>query len=297
MKLIVSSISVLVLGLTITIEAAAVDPDTPAQQYSAILKEFNAVSSGMRTATTDLERKAIVEQLAACAPKFLDLAAKHPQDPIALTALRQAMQVDVSADSAAQNAWEMNRSDFPAGSIDGSAGRCVELLIRDHVLSEKLGPVVDRMRYGYRMEYDKGLSAVLEKNPHCDVQGLACLALAQFLHDRLRMIRLVDDRPELVECYDIVFGKNYLPELRRMDRTKLAARIETLFERAATEYANVKFRAGTIGEVATTELYDIRHLSVGRVAPDIVGKDQDGQAFRLTDYRGKVVLLYFWSEY
>lgn len=153
------------------------------------------------------------------------------------------------------------------------------------------------MRYGYRMHYENGLSTVLEKNPHRDVQGLACLALAQFLHDRLRMLRLIDDRPELLECYDIVFGWNYLPELQRLDRDKLAARIEALFERAATEYADVKFRTGTVGEVATTELNDMRHLSVGLTAPDIVGKDQDGESFKLTGYRGNVVLLYFWSEY
>jgi peroxiredoxin len=27
------------------------------------------------------------------------------------------------------------------------------------------------------------------------------------------------------------------------------------------------------------------------------GLDQDGRQFNLSDYRGKVVLLYFWSEY
>ncbi|MBC8352320.1 MAG: redoxin domain-containing protein [Planctomycetes bacterium] len=156
---------------------------------------------------------------------------------------------------------------------------------------------LDRMRYGYRMDYDKGLSIVLEKNPHREVQGLACLALAQFLSDRLRMLRLVEDRPELAECYKIAYGKNYLPELQRLDRAKLASRIEALFERAADDYADVKFRAGTIGETAKSELYDIRYLSVGKLAPDIVGKDQDGKQFKLTDYRGKVVLLYFWSEF
>ena len=147
------------------------------------------------------------------------------------------------------------------------------------------------------MDYDKGLSIVLEKNPHREVQGLACLALAQFLSDRLRMLRLVEDRPELAECYKIAYGKNYLPELQRLDRAKLASRIEALFERAADDYADVKFRAGTIGETAKSELYDIRYLSVGKLAPDIVGKDQDGKQFKLTDYRGKVVLLYFWSEF
>ena len=40
----------------------------------------------------------------------------------------------------------------------------------------------------------------------------------------------------------------------------------------------------------------IRHLAVGKEAPDIDGPDQDGVRFKLSDYRGKVVLLYFWQH-
>jgi len=298
MKLIISAISLpTLLILPIAVDAGQADSDTPRQQYTAIFKEYSPVSGGLRNATTDSDRKAAVERLAAFSSRFLDLAEKHPEDPIALTALRQAVQVVGSTDSAAQITWETNRADFPAGSSDGSAGRTAFLVLRDHVLSEKLGPVIDRMRYGYRLEYEKCLSTVLEKNPHRDVQALACLALAQFLNDKLRMLRLVEDRPELAECYKIVFGKDYLPELQRLGRAKLAARIETLFERAVDEYADVKFRAGTVGETAKSELYDIRHLAIGRVAPDIKGKDPDGANFKLSDYHGKVVLLYFWSEF
>ena len=54
---------------------------------------------------------------------------------------------------------------------------------------------------------------------------------------------------------------------------------------------------GTVGESAKAELYEIRHLSVGKEAPEIEGGDQDGKRFKLSDYWGKVVLLYFWSEY
>jgi hypothetical protein len=111
------------------------------------------------------------------------------------------------------------------------------------------------------------------------------------------MRELADDRPELAACYEVVFGRDYLPELHRLRRAGLARRIEALFERAATEYADVKFRAGTVGETAKSELYEIRNLTVGKVAPDIKGKDQDGTQFKLSDYRGKVVMLYFWSEF
>ena len=39
----------------------------------------------------------------------------------------------------------------------------------------------------------------------------------------------------------------------------------------------------------------IENLSIGCTAPDIVGKDHDGKEFKLSDYRGKAVLVDFWG--
>jgi cytochrome oxidase Cu insertion factor (SCO1/SenC/PrrC family) len=36
-------------------------------------------------------------------------------------------------------------------------------------------------------------------------------------------------------------------------------------------------------------------IKIGDRAPDIQGEDADGKTFRLSDYRGKVVLLDFWA--
>ena len=36
---------------------------------------------------------------------------------------------------------------------------------------------------------------------------------------------------------------------------------------------------------------------VGQPAPEIIGEDLDGVPFRLSDYRGKVVLLDFWGHW
>ncbi len=36
---------------------------------------------------------------------------------------------------------------------------------------------------------------------------------------------------------------------------------------------------------------------VGKQAPEVVGTDEDGKPFKLSDYRGKVVLLDFWAEW
>jgi len=43
--------------------------------------------------------------------------------------------------------------------------------------------------------------------------------------------------------------------------------------------------------------HDPAALQVGRVAPEIEGEDIDGEKFKLSDYRGKVVLLDFWGNW
>lgn len=41
----------------------------------------------------------------------------------------------------------------------------------------------------------------------------------------------------------------------------------------------------------------VRQLMIGKVAPEIVGKDYDGVEFRLSDYRGKITVLYFTGQW
>ncbi len=120
MKPIVAAI--LMLPLSTSSGQAQDKPAAPKQQYSALMKKYGPASGALRKASTDLERKAAVERLAEFSSKFIDLAEKYPDDPVALMALRQAVQAVGSTDSAAQITWETNRSDFPAGNTDGSAG-------------------------------------------------------------------------------------------------------------------------------------------------------------------------------
>jgi hypothetical protein len=46
--------------------------------------------------------------------------------------------------------------------------------------------------------------------------------------------------------------------------------------------------------------FDVAHREeppTGPPAPEIAGEDLDGVPFRLSDYRGKVVLLDFWGDW
>jgi len=80
------------------------------------------------------------------------------------------------------------------------------------------------------------------------------------------------------------------------DPAALARESEALLERCIAEFPDVKdwFTPNrAIGAIAEGELFAIRNLSVGKVAPEIAGKDHEGKSFALGDYRGRVVVLTF----
>ena len=289
MPRIVGGSLVLVLALAVAAAECAGQskPATPAEQYKEILKEYQVAASG--GGGSDEERRKIIARVDklrdGIALKFLELAEKNPKDPIAVDALIQAI-------------WMVNHNPYPAGGKNSPGGKALTLLLRDHVRSDKLGPICLRISSGFRGEYETFLRTVLERNPHKKVQALACLALAQFLNNRLQRLDQIKEQPELAREYEGRFGKDYLKELERKDRVKSAKEIEALFEQAGKKYGDEKVPfAGTVGEKAKAELFEFRHLFVGKQAPDIEGEDQDGKRFKLSDYRGKVVLIDFWNEY
>lgn len=61
-------------------------------------------------------------------------------------------------------------------------------------------------------------------------------------------------------------------------------------ETAAREYGDTP-----LGKKAAGWLFRLAHLQTGQVAPDFQAVDQDGKSFKLSDYRGKVVVLDFWG--
>jgi thiol-disulfide isomerase/thioredoxin len=90
--------------------------------------------------------------------------------------------------------------------------------------------------------------------------------------------------------------------LRRLDPEALDKEAEALFARVAEEDANTphndKVRPpGHLGDAAIAHLRTLRDLGVGKPAPEIVGDDLDGRRFRLSDYRGRVVVLDFGSHF
>jgi hypothetical protein len=263
-------------------------PATPAEQYQALRKEYDQASSS-GVPLTDAERLTFVGRVYkrrnALALKFLELANKHPTDPVALDALIQAV-------------WQVNTTPWPVELVgqDTARAKAFALIHRDHIRSDKLGPLCQRVAYGFGKEYETFLRAVLAENPHKAVKATASLSLGHLLNNRLQRVDLCRERAGLAKEFAGLHGKAYLAELLRQDRDRAVKEIEAAFEQAAAKYGAVRLPGGdTVADRAKAELFEVRDLRVGKEAPDIEGEDQDGKRFKLRDYRGRVVLLDFWS--
>ncbi len=111
--------------------------------------------------------------------------------------------------------------------------------------------------------YEKALKTILEKNRHPNVRTAALFALAT----------LVEGAGE-----------------ERQDEA------EGLYRRFLAEFGGPGGtpRNSLWAPLAKARLEGIRTLGVGKPAPEIEGEDLDGRPMKLSDFRGKVVLLSFW---
>jgi thiol-disulfide isomerase/thioredoxin len=103
--------------------------------------------------------------------------------------------------------------------------------------------------------------------------------------------------------------KNKAPLVRATSRYALAAIVraggadrqaeaETLFRRFVAEYDGKKDRSpveDVLLDKARGELDRIERCGLGKPAPEAEGEDLDGRPLKLSEYRGKVVLLVFWA--
>lgn len=86
--------------------------------------------------------------------------------------------------------------------------------------------------------------------------------------------------------------------LSRSEDEESEKRCVELLETIQAKYADVDLGRGQkLGDRVVRMLFAIQNLKVGKTAPDIIGKDIDEVEFKLSDYRGKVVVLDFWGDW
>ena len=75
---------------------------------------------------------------------------------------------------------------------------------------------------------------------------------------------------------------------------KATAEAEKCFERVIAKFGQVTQQGRKLEDLAKPELSELRRLTIGKPAPEIEGEDLNGRPMKLSDYRGKVVVLTFW---
>jgi hypothetical protein len=140
------------------------------------------------------------------------------------------------------------------------------VLTHDHVESSAMEELPGSLRYA---GYDIGNEAVVdalrllfEGSPVRSVQGNALFVLGAVLTD---------------------MGDKHAAEGREC------------FEVVATDFADVPYRSGTLKDAASGFLFEMDNLQIGMVAPDFEAIDENGVAWKLSDYRGKVTIIDFWG--
>jgi hypothetical protein len=143
----------------------------------------------------------------------------------------------------------------------------LELLLKDHAKSPQMAKVAQSLIYSERATAEPWLRSLLKEATEHEVKGWATYALGRVLR--------AEDRS----------GKRGIDEA------------EKLFEEVAANYDDVKGYSKSLAVVAKGELFELRNLGIGQTAPDIEGQDVDGKKFKLSDYRGKVVVIDFWGDW
>lgn len=225
------------------------------------------------------------------------------------TAARMLMSMGGSGHKDAVSDFVVNRFVDGKESLDSSASRMLGMVMQQgsHAAKQKVGnQIVEQFAdddgiVGFVQQLSRGipsgttvsfLKSLIEKSSLDSVKGNAMVTLAQLYGSVSDAKGYLKD-----DGFKAAFPKETIEFISEFDPEEYSGEIEMLLTKVKDDYGDVKTRRGTLGEMAENELFVIQHLSIGSTAPDIVGEDLDGEEFKLSDYRGKVVMLDFWGDW
>jgi peroxiredoxin len=115
------------------------------------------------------------------------------------------------------------------------------------------------------------LKAVIEKNTHRDEKAAALYALGA------------------------IHFKNFDASADRDSAAASKSKALECFQQLYADYEDVTIQGFKLSDSVAKMFFEMTSLQVGCEAPEIEGKDADGVNFKLSDYRGKYVIVIFWG--
>jgi hypothetical protein len=231
-------------------------PDDPKQQLLDIEKEFQAEYKEVRAAA-----QAAGEDGGEIYRSFS--ASIVPEFAECFAAVARAS----AGTELALEGWERVLRLASMGLEGPLVGEAIDVVTRDHITSPSLANLVTGLRYADIDEDQKlaALRTIAAGSPHRATQAAALYSLGAVLGDE----REAGD-PRIEEA-KAVFAK-------------------------LADYGDVKYRGEqTYAEAAASHVFALENLVVGKPCPDFEAVDVENASFKLSDYKGKVVLIDFWG--
>lgn len=231
-----------------------------------------------RQATTDEDRSALLEERphpARWFDRFLAVADAQPRTEVAGEAL----------------AWIASHAEDGRPEI-------LDRLAEHHADSPAVTRVCRRFWYAESETAREFLEQVMESSGTAEVKGNACYSLAKVWKNRADLAGRMKSDSGFREKYGEHYGEALLDRIAELGREACRAKAEKLMERVVAEHAELSYHGGrTLGEKAASDLFEMRHLAIGATAPEIDGESIHGEPMKLSDFRGKVVVLDFWGDW
>ena len=248
----------LVLAST-TVFAAQQASNTASGKYQQLVSQFEQNSSAR-----------------SFAPRFLALAKAHPDKPAAVDALLWIVK-NVRGRSATDSA--------------------LAILLDKHVRNAKLGRACSDIAGSRSARAEPLLRGLLDRHPDKSVRAQAGYYLAELLEAETNLVAQLKAQPDLATRVLQYYRKEYGKHLSSINSAQLEEQREKIYKQLIDEFPDFEVGEDNVQDFAESRLFRLQHLSVGKVAPEIEGQDVDGNDLKLSDFRGKVVMLTFWGHW
>jgi thiol-disulfide isomerase/thioredoxin len=276
------------------------------------------------------ERRAI-DVLADYARRVLDLAESSPHDPATRDALLWLIDMSGARDTGAYGD-QFARAAALLVRHHGDDPDAVRVGLKlDHLVSPRRDALLLGFYAAAKGREAKGLARLALAQYLANKAKEVAYARRVEGRPKRRMV----GRGSILREFDLT-DEEYADflELRQCDPQAIQAEADRLFEEVITDYGDVPHvtqrarvleallkaptparngkpltaeerrrieerlaRKTTLGQEAEARLDDMVNLAVGKPAPDIEGVDIEGKPLKLSDYRGKVVVLVFWGTW
>jgi len=285
--------------------------ETLGRRYEAQKEKYRKASE---TATTEKERHDLIlsaDVRNVFVDDLLSIEAEHRDQPTAVSALYKLLKNGTST------------SDPQSRASQGRV-RAIEVLRQHYIDHPDLDLLLTGFEAGAFVPEAELLLRGATHSPHRYVRAAACYFLARFLcHKRylIEHFQCLEERPlsdapaEAAEWRRVLRGfiermkpinvQQWRDEaIRLCDEIKLKYPEERIARVHTEGTGRLRVRRKSLAELpdrkpptfatlAERLRFELTNLQTGDTAPEIVGIDANGMEFKLSDYRGRVVLLIF----